>query len=208
MKKILCIGEILWDVIGENKYLGGAPLNVAANLSALGAEAQPLPFQLAACVGGHDHNGIAEADPAACGIRQDAFFHDLQQNTCHIRVGFFQFIQQHQAIGSSAHRLRQLATFLVAHIAGRRANEPCYGVLFHKLRHIQPDHSIPATVKFPGQHPAQLGFSHAGRAGQEHSSHRAVFFPDAAESPAQALGHLGHGILLADDFFPQNLFQA
>ena len=42
MKKILCIGEILWDVIGENKYLGGAPLNVAANLSALGAESWVL----------------------------------------------------------------------------------------------------------------------------------------------------------------------
>lgn len=38
MKKILCVGEILWDIIGEEKYLGGAPLNVAANLSALGAE--------------------------------------------------------------------------------------------------------------------------------------------------------------------------
>lgn len=38
MKRVLCIGEVLWDIIGEEKYLGGAPLNAAANLAALGAE--------------------------------------------------------------------------------------------------------------------------------------------------------------------------
>ena len=42
VKKILCVGEILWDIIDGEKYLGGAPLNVAANLSALGAESWVL----------------------------------------------------------------------------------------------------------------------------------------------------------------------
>ena len=42
VKKVLCVGEILWDVIGGDKYLGGAPLNVAANISGLGAEAWVL----------------------------------------------------------------------------------------------------------------------------------------------------------------------
>ena len=36
VKKVLCVGEILWDIIGKEKFFGGAPLNVAANLSALG----------------------------------------------------------------------------------------------------------------------------------------------------------------------------
>jgi fructokinase len=34
-KNILCIGEVLWDVFGENQKPGGAPLNVALHLRRL-----------------------------------------------------------------------------------------------------------------------------------------------------------------------------
>jgi len=34
--KIVCVGEVLWDVIGENEYLGGAALNFAAHSMRLG----------------------------------------------------------------------------------------------------------------------------------------------------------------------------
>lgn len=34
--KIVCIGEILWDVIGESEHLGGAPFNFAAHAARLG----------------------------------------------------------------------------------------------------------------------------------------------------------------------------
>ncbi|WP_143959763.1 carbohydrate kinase family protein [Litoribacter populi] len=37
-KKIVCIGEILWDKFGENKVAGGAPFNVAKNLKQLGED--------------------------------------------------------------------------------------------------------------------------------------------------------------------------
>jgi fructokinase len=37
--RIVAVGEILWDVIGEHEYLGGAPLNVAAHAQTLGHEA-------------------------------------------------------------------------------------------------------------------------------------------------------------------------
>jgi fructokinase len=36
--RIVSIGEILWDVIGDSEYLGGAPLNFAAHASKLGHE--------------------------------------------------------------------------------------------------------------------------------------------------------------------------
>ena len=39
MKRVLCFGEILWDVIGDGRYLGGAPLNAAADLVKLGVAA-------------------------------------------------------------------------------------------------------------------------------------------------------------------------
>ena len=36
--RIVSIGEVLWDVIGDDEYLGGAPLNFAANAHKLGHE--------------------------------------------------------------------------------------------------------------------------------------------------------------------------
>jgi fructokinase len=40
--RVVSVGEILWDVIGENEYLGGAPLNFAAHIQKLGHEVYPL----------------------------------------------------------------------------------------------------------------------------------------------------------------------
>ena len=33
---VLCFGEILYDCIGEEKKLGGAPLNVAGHIAQMG----------------------------------------------------------------------------------------------------------------------------------------------------------------------------
>ena len=36
--RIVCVGEVLWDVIGDREYLGGAALNFAAHAARLGHE--------------------------------------------------------------------------------------------------------------------------------------------------------------------------
>ena len=38
MTKVVCFGEILWDVFPTHKVIGGAPLNVAFRLASFGAE--------------------------------------------------------------------------------------------------------------------------------------------------------------------------
>jgi fructokinase len=40
--RIVSVGEILWDVIGQSEHLGGAPLNFAAHAQKLGHEVFPL----------------------------------------------------------------------------------------------------------------------------------------------------------------------
>ena len=35
MSKIVCFGEVLWDVFPTHKKIGGAPLNVAIRLKSL-----------------------------------------------------------------------------------------------------------------------------------------------------------------------------
>jgi len=37
--KVVAVGAVLWDIIGENEYIGGAPFNFAVNMARLGAEA-------------------------------------------------------------------------------------------------------------------------------------------------------------------------
>ena len=162
---------------------------------------------MASHVGGHDHNGIAEADPAAGGIRQHSLFHDLQQNPQHLRVCLFQFIEQHQAVGTAADGLGQLAALLIAHITGRGTDEPGHGLLFHIFRHIQPEHGLPGTENLLGQHPTQLGFSYAGGAGEEQTGNGPPRIPDAGITPPDCLSHSGNRLALADDFCRQQTLQ-
>ena len=37
-KKVICFGEVLWDIFPEGEKIGGAPLNVALRLNALGVD--------------------------------------------------------------------------------------------------------------------------------------------------------------------------
>ena len=38
MGRVICFGEVLWDVFPEHKKIGGAPLNVALRLKSFGNE--------------------------------------------------------------------------------------------------------------------------------------------------------------------------
>lgn len=40
--RVVSVGEVLWDVFGENEFLGGAPLNFSSNLQRLGNSAALL----------------------------------------------------------------------------------------------------------------------------------------------------------------------
>jgi len=40
--KILCFGELLWDMLPQGKQAGGAPMNVAFHLNRLGLNAFPF----------------------------------------------------------------------------------------------------------------------------------------------------------------------
>ena len=44
--KVLCLGEIVWDLLPDGRFLGGAPLNVAVHLHRLG-----VPVNVASAVG-------------------------------------------------------------------------------------------------------------------------------------------------------------
>ena len=41
-KKVICFGEVLWDIFPEGEKIGGAPLNVALRLKALGISSSQI----------------------------------------------------------------------------------------------------------------------------------------------------------------------
>jgi len=64
--RIVSIGEILWDVIGDSEYLGGAPLNFAAHARKLGHE-----VYLVSAVGQDERGEHALEAMQRCGISSE-----------------------------------------------------------------------------------------------------------------------------------------
>jgi fructokinase len=65
--RIVSIGEILWDVIGQSEYLGGAPLNFAAHAHKLGHE-----VYLVSAVGGDERGRRALEAVRRLGVSCDS----------------------------------------------------------------------------------------------------------------------------------------
>ena len=123
--------------------------------------------QPGADVAGHDDDGVLEVDGAALVVGQAAVVQDLQQHVEHVGVRLLDLVEEHDAVRPAAHRLGELAALLVAHVAGRRADQPRDGVLLHVLAHVEPHHGLLVVEEELGQRPRQLGLADAGRA-EEH----------------------------------------
>ncbi len=173
-----------------------------------GGKAQRIALYLVgAQIGGHNNYGVAEIHRAAFAVGQAAVVQHLQQHVKNIRVGLFNLIQQHHAVGAAAHRLRQLAALVVPHIAGRRANQPGHGVLLHIFAHIQTNHRVVAAKQSVGQSFGKLGFAHARRPHKDERTNRPFGVFQTGAAAAHRFGHLHHGLILADNPLVQQAFQ-
>ena len=69
-------------------------------------------------------------------VGQPAFFHHLQQHVEHVGMGFLDFVEQHDRVRPAADFFGELATFFVADIARRSADQAADVVLLHVLAHV------------------------------------------------------------------------
>ena len=74
--KILSFGEIIWDVYGNEKFIGGAPLNLAAHCSKQGAES----FMLSA-VGNDDLGKCALEEVKGFNVKTDFISVNYEKET-------------------------------------------------------------------------------------------------------------------------------
>ena len=91
-------------------------------------------------VRGQDDDRVGEIDRAALAVGQAAVVEHLQQHVEHVAVRFLDLVEQHDLVGPPPHRFGQHAAFLIADIAGRRADQPRDRMLLHELAHVDADH--------------------------------------------------------------------
>src|SRR6516164_1234611 len=93
-------------------------------------------------VRGHDDHGVLEVHHAALGVGEAPVLEDLQQRVEDVRVGLLDLVEQDHRERPAAHLLGQLAALLVAHVTGRRAEQPGNRVLLHVLGHVELDQRV------------------------------------------------------------------
>ena len=93
-------------------------------------------------VRGHDDDRVAEIDGAAVAVGEPAVVEHLQEHVEDVGVGLLDLVEQHHGVGPTPDRLGELAAFLIADVAGRRADQARHRVLLHVLRHVEADHGV------------------------------------------------------------------
>ena len=101
------------------------------------------------------------------------------------RMRLLDLVEQDDLIGPAPHRLGQHAAFLIADIAGRRADQPGDAVLLHELGHVDADHRVRIVEQEFGERLGELGLADAGRAEEQEAS------PSAGSGPAGRRGRGG-----------------
>ena len=163
-------------------------------------------------IGGHDEDGILEVHRAALVVREPAVVQHLQQHVKHVRVGFFDLVQQHHAVGFAAHGLRELAALIVSHISRRRTYQTGNSVPLLVFGHIDTGHHILVVEQEGRQRLGQLRLTHAGGTHEEEGADGALLIGKAGTVAAHGIGHGADGLVLAHDplvqlaFHPQELF--
>ena len=143
------------------------------------AQVGPVLEELAADVGRHDDDGVAEVDRAPLTVGEAAVVEQLQQHVEHVGVRLLDLVEQDDRVGPAAHRLGELAALVVADVAGRRADQARHRVLLHVLGHVDADHVRLVVEQEVGERARQLGLADAGRAQEEERADRAGSGPAA-----------------------------
>ena len=75
-------------------------------------------------------------------VGKTPIIHDLQHDVEHVGVRFLDFIEEHDRVRATSDLLCELATFFVADISWRCANQPGDRVLLHVFGHVDAHHGM------------------------------------------------------------------
>ena len=115
-------------------------------------------------------------------------------------MGLFDFVKQHHRIGLAPDFLGQLTGIVVAHISGRRSDNPRYRMLLHEFGHIQPDQRFGRVKKLVCQCFHQFGLSHACGTGKD-EGYRFLLVGNSGTASLDGTHHGVHRFVLPHDLF-------
>src|SRR5882672_8108555 len=164
-------------------------------------EAEALAFHQVprADIRRHDQDDVLEVDCVAKAVRQLAVFEYLQQDVEHIRMRFFDFIEQDDGIRRPLDALSQLATFFVTDVSWRRPDQLRNRVLLHEFRHVEADQSLLAAEHELCQRAGDFRFANTGRSEEQERSDRAVWTLQSCAAAADGAGQSAYRLVLRDD---------
>ena len=168
---------------------------------------QILQNQVGAQVRRQDDDGVLEVHRAALAVGNAAIVQHLQQDVEHVRVGLFDLIEQHNAVGVAAHGLGQLAALLIADVSRRRTDQTRDAEFLHILGHVDTDHVLLVVKQGLRQRLGQLGLADARGAEEQEAADGAVRVRDAGAGAQDSVRDLLHGFVLADDPLMQRVRQ-
>ena len=171
-------------------------LPTGVRLDALGAE-----------VARHDHDGVLEVHGAALRIGEAAVVQDLQEQVEHVGVRLLDLVEQDHRVRLAPDRLGELPRLLVAHVPGRRPDEPAHGVPLLELAHVEPDHHVLVAEQHLGERARQLGLADARRPKEQEAPDGALRVPEPGPAPANGLGDRLHRLVLPDHPLVQPLLE-
>ena len=147
----------------------------------------------------HDDDGVLEIHRPPLPVREASVVEHLEQHVEDIGVGFLNFIEEHDAIRPAAHGLAELPALLVAHVAGRCADEPRHGVLLHVFAHVDARHGVLVVEEEFRERPGQLRFTDTGRTKKNEGADGPVRILQSAPRAAHRVRHRLHRFLLTND---------
>ena len=124
-----------------------------------------------------------------------AIIQDLQKHVKDFRMGLFDLVKEHHRIRPAPDRLGQIATLLIAHVPGRRANQPGNRMLFHVFRHVNANHGLLVVKDKLCQGLSKFGFPHACRSHEDKGTDGPIGILQTGACPSHRIGD-GHNRLV------------
>src|SRR5277367_3157105 len=109
-----------------------------------------------------------------------AIIEHLQEEVEDIRVRLLNLVEEDHRIRAAADCLCQLATFVVADISRRRADEPGYRMFFHVLGHVDANHGMLVVEEELRQRTRSLCLANPGRSEEKERTNRSIGIAQAS----------------------------
>ncbi len=151
---------------------------------------------LAAQVGRHDDDRVAEVYRPPLSVGQPPVVEHLEQHIEHFGMRLLHLVEQHHTVRPPAHRLGELARLFVAHVSRWRSHEPADGVLLLILRHVDPDHRVRVVKEELRHRTRRLRLTHPGRTQEEEAAERTVGIVQPGARRPYGVGHRHQRLIL------------